>query len=84
MKITEMTEGAGAPVLHVSGEVAYSTCRLLQDALVPHIEPGNRGSSIHERHEPAAAAERDGESKCAAATREEPTLDQYLPHHHDS
>jgi anti-anti-sigma factor len=40
--ITEGSEGAGAPVLRVSGEVAYSTCRLLQDALVPHVAPGNR------------------------------------------
>ena len=29
-------------MIRVSGEVAYSTCRLLQDALVPHIAPGNR------------------------------------------
>jgi anti-anti-sigma factor len=40
--ITESSEGAGSPVLRVSGEVAYSTCRLLQDALVPHVAPGNR------------------------------------------
>jgi len=29
-------------VIRVSGDVAYSTCRLLQEALVPHIGPGNK------------------------------------------
>ena len=29
-------------MIRVSGEVAYSTCRLLQEALVPHVAPGNK------------------------------------------
>jgi anti-anti-sigma factor len=38
----EVTESDDVTVIHVRGEVAYSTCRILQDALVPHVGPGRR------------------------------------------
>jgi stage II sporulation protein AA (anti-sigma F factor antagonist) len=34
---TEVTEGDEATVIRVTGEVAYASCRLLQEALVPCI-----------------------------------------------
>jgi len=39
---TEVSEGDGATVVRVWGDVAYSTCRILQDALVPHVERGRK------------------------------------------
>ena len=38
----EVSETDDTTVLRVSGEVAYSTCRLLQEALVPHVVRGNK------------------------------------------
>ncbi|MDQ1508424.1 MAG: hypothetical protein QOG50_268 [Actinomycetota bacterium] len=38
----EISESDGVTVVRVRGDVAYSTCRLLQDALVPHVAPGRR------------------------------------------
>jgi anti-anti-sigma factor len=39
---TEVSETGPTTVIRVTGEVAYSTCRLLQEALVPHVAPGNK------------------------------------------
>lgn len=38
----EVSETDHTTVLRVTGEVAYSTCRLLQEALVPHVTRGNK------------------------------------------
>jgi anti-anti-sigma factor len=39
---TEVSETDHATVIRVTGEVAYSTCRLLQEALVPYVAPGSK------------------------------------------
>jgi anti-anti-sigma factor len=36
----EVSESDGATVVRVAGDVAYASCRLLQDELVTHVERG--------------------------------------------
>jgi anti-anti-sigma factor len=38
----EVSESDGATVIRVAGDVAYASCRLLQDELVAHVERGQR------------------------------------------
>jgi anti-sigma B factor antagonist len=39
---TEISENSDEIVVHVRGDVAYSTCRLLQDAVAPLVAPGRK------------------------------------------
>lgn len=39
---TEVTESDGETVIRVTGEVAYATCRLLQEAVVASIAPDRK------------------------------------------
>ncbi len=39
---TEISTSDDATVIRVTGEVAFATCRLLQEAVIPHVAPGHR------------------------------------------